>query len=596
MFVKPVSCRMGSLLTNGMTAVIMSLDNTNVTLNIGGQSFTVDMSTKFADDRNVAGAGPDLNGDTHVCYIGTQIITGLNQLTKYKWTATQGVNVDTGYQWTSTNKKASHIAIAPATCLNMSRDLDITGFAYLKHYIDTPENPPLLAMPHTDDICYADKAFSGVIGAASNSQGKQFTGGVLISGTSNTYTQYDYGLFYAAWFGILEPFYNTTDINKESPLLTAGLEEAMQYVLSRLAFIPSAGDHEYNNNLGWGVSMNDYPNGYHQTGINDGTGDAVTDGNYDGHGLLVYNQCMEPLQGSTDGFSDTISKHHFTIFGGLLYFTMDATTRAIKNTRLYDTVQITDALNKIDGSQWFTMFGVPASGCRPGNATNAYPNYETYVNSLPGLAQVKYKNENFVQAEYDLMWRDTGNTPPSLMANDFSNGVMGMAFMVRGDWHQPGWFRWTAPAATGKAAENIHEIGLQAFGDTVYGGNFFQGADRDTQLALDNCELVGAFSATEIDPTTIKPNPFTITITEINGLKSTPEMTVTQWGIDTPAVTGVSESDFFTNQDLQTQTDAAGNLWRSIGERRFVLHDGNTGRKLDDSDFFQYVPSSVGSE
>lgn len=586
--VKSISCQMGALTPTGMTAVILSHSSAAATLSINGQNYPIDMTTAFGNDRNADGAGADIAGDTHVCYIGSQIITGLEPLTSYSWTVTQGENSDSGNHRTSTTSKATKIAVALATCFNLTDSVDANGWAFLRQYIDNAENPPLLAVLHVDDICYADGAFSGIQANAFNSQGKEFTDGLIIPGTSMTYTQYDYSLYYAAWFGILDAFYNTSDTEQANPLLTAGLDEDMQYVRSRTAFMPSAGDHEYNNNLGWGVPMNDYPNGYHHTGINDGTGTAVSDGNYDGRGLLTYNAVMQPLSGTSAQNRDTNAKHWYADFGSFRYIAMDGTTNAVQNVTVYGNDQIDDVLDLFDGSVWWTCVGAPAMGCRASGSANAYPSYAAWLQSEYDISyQVKYKNESFVQSEHDRLWRNTGQTPKAILDNSFGNGTMGMAFMARGDWHNSIWARWSEPESAGKAAENIHEIGLQAFGNTAYGGNnLMGGANRDAQLSLDNCELIGALTNLESDGFTTKPNPVTVTIIEINGEKQTPEMRVIQWGLDTSANSGVSEIAHFANQNGRTLTDHKGNIWRVIGERKFIRHLGNDGYLLEESSWY----------
>ena len=579
---KNISCQMGALTESGMTAVILAHSNADATLTINGVDYPVAMTTEFGGDR----ASPDPSGGSHICYIGTQVITGLSALTEYPWIVTQGADSHVGTQTTSTLSKAAKVAVALTTCFYLTSELDVNGFTFLRHYIDTPTNPPLLAILHSDDICYADGGFGTQHTNIINSQNKQSTGGGD--------TEYDYALFYASWFGILDTFYDVADTGFETPLLEEGLTDDMQYVLSRTAFMPSAGDHEYDNNLGWGVPMNTYPNAYHKTGALSGTGLALTDGNYDGVGLATYDDCMKPLQGaSAVDTANENTKLWSADFGSFRYIAMDATTYSVKNVTVYGIPQINDAISKVDGTQWWHCFSMPISGCRAGN--NGYPTYSAWVDALGIPYQTAYKNENFVLAEHNRMWRDTGQTPKALMDNSFSNGVMGMSFIARGDWHQGLWCRWTAPIYTGLAAENINEIGLNALGATAYSGTYFHGgADRDTTMASDNCQFVGALSKLESDGLTQKLNFPVVTIVEIDGEKATPEMVIKQWSVDTPASTGISELGHFTNQTLETQTDAAGNIWRVLAEKRFVRHAGNAGYDLDDTEIFQYKKIGCG--
>ena len=442
MAVKSIGCQMGKLLPSGMTAVVMSLSNADAILSIGGKNHTITMTTKFCDDRNTFGAVNGDGVDNHVCYIGIKVLTGLSPLTKYDWSIVQGSNTDSGFQYTAAATKQSRVAIASSTCLNLTHDNagGLTGYNFLRSYIDEPANPPVLANCHQDDICYADGAFSGITAGAANSQGKEFTDGEWSPSATPTQTRpaYDWGLYYASWFGILEPFYNIGD--EETPRMTAGLDEDFQYCLARMAFVPSAGDHEYGNNLGWkvtaGLALADVPNPYHHT----------TDG-FNGKGLQAWNECMQYLQGTSIDSVASNTKHFMIDFGGgLRYIALDATTNAVYGVSVYGNQQQLDALNQVDGSAYWYNIAAPAGGCRTAGAVNAYPTYNTYVDTISGALPVSYKNEGYVQAEFDRMWRSTEQTPKSLMDSEYGNGAMGMAYLTRGDWHQSLWCRWTASA------------------------------------------------------------------------------------------------------------------------------------------------------
>lgn len=563
--VKNISARMGALTPNGCEFVILSMVSDAATLTVDGVDYAITMTTKLGNDRT----GADANGDTHACYFATQTIIGLTAFTNISWSLVQGSNTDSGSFYTAPDVKNSKFSLCTGTCFNSGGNWgdEVSAWDLLRDYIDNNPEFPMLACLFSDDIYYADGAFSASANAE-NAQGKTFQTSIALNGDR---PEYDYALHYASWFGIMDTFYEAADTEHVTPKLSAAQSTAFQYCMSKMAFMPQWGDHEFSNNIAWsgGVALNSYPNPYHQTGA---TADAFNDGGYDGKGLNTYNDVMLPLQGTSAQDADTHSNHWYSDFGCFRYLSFDPITAAVNAVSVYGEPQMDDMLNLADGGQWFTFVG--NSGVA-GRDTPAYDAQYTYYN---------YKDENYIESEYKYLWTNDGQSPLSFMDNPNTNGVMGSLVMTRGDWHSGAWYYWKAPAGAGIVAESIHEICLSTVNTSPGTSQYLFG--DSSYFETDNVEMLGGVSRIlDSASDTGKVKNLTMTIIEVDGTKSTPEIVIKQWNIE-QAVGEESELARFTNQTLDTATDENGNKWRVMVERRIVRHSGdNEGYDLDETPF-----------
>jgi len=547
--VKPIGITVGALDKTSCNIVVWSLTGTDTILTVNGVDYTVAMQ-KLGNDRPT----PDNAGETWACYYGVQPVTGLNPFTQYNATAVQETKIYSVNFRTLPANNSSKFSLSFTTCFapNNGGSTGTTAYSFLSWYRKNTDYP-MLAMIHTDDVYYADGWFGAKAGD-NNTQGKVKYANRSASNTPQP--QYDYGLCYAMWAGILEPF-TSVNFPVGAEVMSTALTPAFQDCVDNMAFMPAWGDHEFQNNLGWtgGPALTTVPNGYHQT-LN----------GFDGNGLLVWKAIMTPLQGkpiNAEPYAlDIVSNHWYQDFGCLRVVVADSVTNAIATTQLYGANQIKDILETVNrGSQWFTNFARPAGAGRGGT---------------PG-----YKDENYIASEYDRLYLSTGLMPPSFMDNPKTNGLIGGFWTTRGDWHGAYWSYWDQPATTGKAAESVHEIGLSTVNNSS--GEPPDLHNSDAIFAAANAVLIGGTTA--IDATTFKPNEIIMTIVEVDGTLQTPQCVVKQWGIEVLASDGIDQSGFFMPipEGIERVTDDYGNIWRKCGERKFVLNSGsNKGyNKLD---------------
>jgi len=580
MALKPVSCRIH---TDALTcnAVIASMTGEDVTFTINGNSYTVSMSV-IGNDRSVA----DDAGVTHAMYYGVQEVTGLTAFTGYTWAATQVGNTDTGYFTTLPNKKAVKCAVANTTCFSPNRDVSnpsrVTAWNFLKHYIKT-SSYPVVNCNHVDDIYYANGFFNALAAGTGNDQGKIFEDATNANGLRG---EYDFALSYGQWFNVVDEFYINYSLDPSlwSRVDSEATQEPFNFCMNNTAVTVGSGDHEYQNNLGWkdGSLLTDVPNGYH-----------TTVGGYDGTGLTVYNTLMGPLEGKDPSTKitkrDANAKHWYLDVGPMRYITMDAITNSVYNVDpalmvCYGTNQIDDVLEIANtDDQWFTCIN---------NAAVAGRGFPSFTGL--GLTGTNYKDENFSSVEYDRLWLNTGQTPPSLMGGLNTNGVMGSCVMQRGDWHNGGNYLWRAAAVFGKYAESFMEIGLATVNTSAGADNSYD-LFTSTMENTDEVTLLGNIKAlynVGNDTIETKPDNFNIVMHEIDGTKSTPEVVIKRWNIAYNAVTDIDQRAWFTDQSGEEQTDEDGNVWKVVVAKRLVRHAGNAGYDVDDPDVFQLLDLS----
>ena len=516
---------------------------------------------------------PDPNGDLFAFWHGTMQISGLEPDTEYVVRGVQGSRSYQIYPCTLPDKRASKVAITPATCFapKMTGENDVTAFDMWKAYMENPANPRVYAMPWLDDIYYAAGGHTGILNGMTNAEGKIYDSEATgIFASKNERLQYGYAINYGIWFGIFSPFYDPADTAKTDPRGAAALSPAFQWVMDRVAFMPQWGDWEFWQNINWKDSelnaniTDTFPNAFHAT-------DPALGGGWDGNAYLAYKQLMMPFQGtaikSQAGALDTESNHWYVDFGALRWVALDPITQARRDyvndvqLTVFGNNQIDDVLNVIDsGNQWFTGVGNPAVAGR------GYPTFSAIAGN-PG-----YKSEQDVLGEYNRLWLNTGQVPKSIMDNPKSNGRMGSTVMFRGDWHIDPWLYWKALAGFGLAAEEINEIGLATVNNSP--GQTTSWDTDLTPLEADNCELVGAASSIGA---TAKSKVMRAVICVVDGTASTPEMVIDSWELAQEAGGTDESAVVISNVPDEFLTDGNGNKWKLMGNKSFPLYAGNKG-------------------
>jgi len=603
---KDLSLRFGALTDDGFTIVVMSRSSDVVTISCDAFADLPVTMGIFGDGRSI----PDAGGESHVSYYGTITITGLDELALYTVTGTQGSFTDVIYPRTKTSRRDAHIAIAPVTCMapsitksangpNGKTDayFEVTSYDFYKTYIDDPSNPPLLAATHFDDIYYADGSF-GIEAATWNNEGKTTDPGDSVwGGSDDGRAVYSWSLLYAIWFGLFSEFYNLgTDPDKTKPLGTAAMNESVQYCLARMGFMPQVGDHEFYNNCNWKGD----PNGNYLTGIAQGTDRLpnalhATANGFDGKGWTVYKEIMRPLQGTPlDGIGDeTNGNGWYCDFGPMRMISPDGTTFGSRDwdndvqVAVYGNTQINYMLQLgEDEPKQFTVVGNSATAGR------GFPQAFKDIEGYPG-----YKNENWVIAEYNMLWLTKDNTPRSLMDNPYTNGLLGQTVMFRGDSHYACAMYWSAPETATEAKENFYEFGLRTVDNSAVGTRSYKGVDFSL-LVADNCRIESAVSNndySEHDYTSIdtkaatiitKPYVATATIVEVDGTKPTPEMIVKVWEIYKVQGEPAMDIHFYADVPLdEYKTDWKGNIWKLMSNKTIPVHGGNEGFNPDEEPF-----------
>ena len=538
---KPFNIVFGNNGSGSVTGVVFSLSNTGVSVTVDGKTQTVNLTVCGADRST-----NDASGSTTLGYTASFNVSGLAEDVDINWSATQGSDTISG-SFHTTGQFGTKGTLFFTTCFNSHPNgLSVNAWSCIEAYIDQKDSP-VLSVIHLDDIYYSDGGLATTQSGAQSAQGKT----IQYPNNNGVYkTQYDYAAWYFTWGQVLDGWKNPD--NSET-LNGAYLTDSMSNVLSKTCFMPQWGDHEFVNNL-HNVDKTIVPNQFHKT----------TNG-FDGNALVVYNQLMKPLQGTSIATADTQSNHWAATFGPVKVITADAMTRPA--TDRYGDNQVLDLLNEAnDPTVPFKIICTPVSG-----------NERVYQEGF--LSSAQYKTEVTDYPEFQRMFVDSGQTPTALCDNPLCNGGVGNFLTMRGDWHTGCVYEYTA--TVNGIPENFVEVSLATMSASAPGTAMAYSQSDIATMSANGMAVVGGLYRTDVIAEA-QPIIVSCTSVEFDGTKGTPEMVVKRWDLEKSADGYVDNSYAFRDgYPAETMTDKFGNIWRVSFARKWVQGDSNLGMDVD---------------
>lgn len=557
---RPFGVRFGNLQTDRATAVVMSRAPETVQLTVNGTNYSVVLAA-CGNDRSAA----DPSGSTILGYTGNVTVFFPKPFTKYPWSATQnGVSLSADIR--SAPLPGSDFAVGLVTCtkslvIGNASSIAPNAYHFLENYRRT-SSIPYIATVHADDIMYPDGGgIGGLETFTADPNGKMCDSQVVRS-------KYNFAFYYGHWFGIIGPI----DYNLSNRIAALGNDSDFLSLYDNSAVHVGFGDHEFVNNLGWaieggtdGAQLATVPNPYHATA-----------NGYNGTGLVTWNQIMKPLQGQSIGTLDTNAQHWKLDLGDLRIVTVDPITRAVSSAGVPQSClgnnQIDDCLNSLNSAHPFKILHV--SGWT-GRFMSAY-----FANHASTYLDKSW--QNYVAAEYDRMFRNTGQTPKALMDNSRTNGLLGNLVVASGDWHDEQTLYHRLAASAGKAAEDFQRIGLcQTHSPTTNPALPIIPMTADETGDSFVCE--GAIAHSSATTTNYAARA---TVVEVFGSETPKRMRVRQWALLTPGPNNTPVANdmlaaYIRNTagpvSLGDITDHNGSVWRCYFDKHIAQWDGNRG-------------------
>lgn len=447
-FASDSECKLAVITLFDPTTDVVSVVVNGVTY-VSGTDFT--LTARGTD----AGVGfPD-----QACWSGLLTVTGLSPFTRYTWTVSQtvsGTNYTDNGSLLSAARKTDKFVTGFAGCdnnttltnQNNNNPFTVPGFwQHYAAYMQDSTNPELAAIPFVDDLGYA---------SSKNVQdtGWSTTGATELVATGVPYTtlkEYDYCLAYMACIGMLGPdTLSEADLGITGFLIIAwGRETNRTYCRKNANILPQFGDWEFMNDMGWDAPVTDYPNPRFVSAGVDGVGKTAWDAFY---GL------MQPP--APAGATDAVANHWVCEIGSLTIATFDAisnssTTGTIAYnpptaiTTMLGTAQIVDILTEIQTyNNPFTLLGMS--------------NSVRYLGAGPDYSESSYGAQhpiyNHCLAEFQRLFTQTGQNPPSLMNHRCTNGVNGTLLLAQADHHWGQVVHWKKAAYTDNNEENFYTL------------------------------------------------------------------------------------------------------------------------------------------
>ena len=152
----PFNAIVGAPASDGVTVVVVALDNGAMTWELAGQSGTVTL-TKWADDRSPAIPSGPRAGQTWAGYTGSFTVSGLTlqSLSQLTGTITQaGVTLTVAFR--AIPVKGDKFRIINSTCYDPQTDGGFYGYMAADMFSTDTVSIPIACAVHNDDIGYVD--------------------------------------------------------------------------------------------------------------------------------------------------------------------------------------------------------------------------------------------------------------------------------------------------------------------------------------------------------------------------------------------------------------------------------------------------------
>lgn len=378
-------------------------------------SVSVTVGAKYADDRG----SNDPAGETWVCWVASDTLTGLTAGTRYYLRATQGSNTEDFATWT-----------APAAgddfdlwCVSCDKSYRFvtdsadyrppTGaWAFIRELAEDSVRPQFCVF--TDDVGYADNARLSVL-SPDESINDATTGKAQTGRAVNTALAYDYGCTYIAMLGMFE--------DDDIPAVAWGRDDDRHWCLSNMPFTFQWGDHDVQDNIGASATAAQALAAFA----------PALDAWVNLFGLLNPTPAINLLDSGTLAWA--------LVLGDLKVLCPDCVTNLSGGdftsypyavTACLGADQIDDILNAAATAEPFKLLVFPYFQGRmwKDDPLPTGTTFDASFNANQPLAQ-------WLPDEWTQLFHAEGNTPKSLMESATTNGADGVLIVAHGDLHDP---------------------------------------------------------------------------------------------------------------------------------------------------------------
>jgi hypothetical protein len=393
----------------------------SVTLSVGG----------YTDTQSLIG----FPSGNPVVYYYHFTATGLNEFVQYDFTVTHSADDNASGKCYTAPSETDDFAFHFYSCDNPgNHQAHISGFHEHIHDYALNGDLPLVGIMAVDDLGYVDAM--NVDDSEADGTGVANPDGVAPpSCTAGDNRKQAYAIAYMCAWGMLTG--TTNNLN----LKAFGNDLHRHWNQENINIWPQWGDHEFTNDLGFEGTTLDA--GANQSLYNDAK--AAWDVFYggiqpptfsaysNGWGFELGAAYLSALDNITNGQGTTF------VNGGT------------DLTQYLGITAITDYLSAVEAAQKAFNINGMQFGIR-------YLDNEANVTSKSDNGAAQHALYNHQRTEYQRLFTQELQDPPSLMDNDYTNGALGIWLGLHGDWHRAKVEHHEAAAYTSNLAENFYDI------------------------------------------------------------------------------------------------------------------------------------------